>query len=160
MKGTGGCVMIRTIWLMLALFCFGLPRSNSVVAHTYQQPLASQLQISAFAPSQEMSRLAIELANHVITLIKRDSQDPRDHLVREARKLLSRESQRRLRQDLQHKLGGRAKFDREEEFKRLLAEVDAILTPAKLEELRQELRRGKPVTQSWPWPLCVIGGCR
>lgn len=146
--------MIKVIWLMLVLICFGLPAGNFVAHPCSGNPVNE----STVTQNRGMSHFAVDLAEHVIELIAKESRGGEDSLTEEARKLLQPENQRQLRKDLSKKLGHG--FSKEKRFKELLAKVDATLTPAKQEELRQELRSGSPKTQGWPWPLCVIGGCR
>ena len=100
------------------------------------------------------------MANHVIELIKKDNvQD--DPLLKEVEKLLEPKFLKMLRADLQTRL--RYYFTQREKarkFNKLLSKIDEELSSGKREELRTELREGRPVTEAWPWPLCVIAGCR
>lgn len=146
--------MIRVICLMLVLVCFGLPGSNFVAPACSGNPVNE----STVTQRRGMSQLAVALAEHVVELVKKESNSGDDSLTEEARKLLQPEIQRQLKKDLSKKIG--TGFSRERRFKDLLAEVDATLTPAKQEELREELRSGSPKIQGWPWPLCVISGCK
>ena len=148
--------MIRTICLTLVLVCFCVPGSNFAAPPCP----TNSVNESTLPQSRRTSELAMDLANHVIALIENESSSSRDRLSQEARKLRKANIQKQLRYQLEYKLGGKTGYDREDEFKRLLEEVDATLTPAKQAELRRELRSGGPKTHGWPWPLCVIGGCR
>ena len=92
--------MIRVIWLTLVLICFGLPGSNFVAHPCSGNPVNE----STVRQSRRMSQLAVDLAEHVVDLIEKESRSGQDPLAEEARKLQP-EIQRQLQKDLSKKLG-------------------------------------------------------
>jgi hypothetical protein len=143
---------------MKRLLCLSL-LSVTLLSLTADGLVAAQTFRRRASRNRQTERLEVSLAQHVINLVKATSPiGQRDPLLTEAQKLLLPKYQARLRADLQVKIG--RGVDRKDKFDQLLVQIDEELTPQRQDELREQLRRGRPETQSIGWPLCVIFGCR
>jgi hypothetical protein len=143
--------------LLLALVLSSLPMS--VGAQDTQSAQSAQGTQSTTPPvRQGADDYAYRLTFFVYQKLKGSSDNA---LLQAADELFAQDKQEQIRRELERRIGAPGSTNRPERYEKLLNKLDRKLSDKKIRELSEELaKKGRGGIARWPWPLCVITGCR
>ena len=112
--------------------------------------------------SQSSDEYAFRLAFFIVEKLERSTANPSsDPLVQAAKELFAPDKQEQIRKELERRIGPPGNPKRQVKYDALLFKLDQKLSDKKIKELREELAgKGRGGIAGWPWPLCVIVGCK
>lgn len=109
---------------------------------------------------QSADEYAFRVTFFVVQKLERSGgSTPSDPLTQAANGLFAADKQEQIRRDLERKIGAPGSPQRAAKFDKLLEKIDRKLSDKKIAELRAEMAKGG-ARGGWPWPLCVIAGCK
>ena len=149
------------LYLLLALAFSSL--SISVRAQSTQSTQSAQgTQSPGPTAQQGADDYAFRLTLFVYQKIKKSPDTASsESLLQAADELFASDKQEQIRKELERRIGAPGSTKRAERYEKLLTKIDDKLSDKKINELREELaKKGRGGIARWPWPLCVIVGCK
>lgn len=148
------CLLLAVAFLALQISA----RAQEQQPVTTPAPNQSQSQ----SQSQSADDYAFRLALYIVEKLGRSTDNAAgDPLVQAAKELLAPDKQEQIRKDIERKIGAPGDAKRATRYEKLLSKIDRKLSDKKIKELRDELAvKGRGGIGGWPWPLCVIVGCK
>jgi hypothetical protein len=134
--------------LLLTLAFLSLPLSTGAQDTKSTSPPASQ----------GSDDYAFRLTLFVVRKIEGADKSSSDPLAQAANELFAADKQEQIRRELERRIGSPGD---PEKYEALLYKIDRKLSDKKISELRERLsRKGRDDIAGWPWPLCVVVGCK
>lgn len=153
------CLLLALAFLFLpaSVRAQGTQGTNSSASQT--NTAASQANTSA---PQAVDEYAFRLTLFVVQKLEGNPNNPENEsLVQAARELFAADKQEQLRKDLERRIGSPGNPKRPARYDALLTKIDLKLSDKKIGQLREDLaKKGRDSIARWPWPLCVIVGCK